>query len=383
MRYLETAVLADLKKKMVLISGPRQSGKTTLSKRLLKDQFSGDYLNWDQVKDRKKILRQEWSDDLELLVLDEIHKKPNWKNFLKGIYDTKPDALSLLVTGSARLEYFQKSGDSMFGRYHAWRLHPFCLGEDPLKLPAKDRFSRFLERGGFPVPYLAESADEAQRWRKQRWSVLLREDLRDLESIRNVLQLELLAELLKECASGMISYSNLAEDVQIAPKTAKSWVTALEKLYLVFLVHPYTASLKRSISKTPKLYFTDPGDLLEQSEGVRIENAVALNLLKRIHYIEDAYGDAIGLHYVRDKEGREVDFLVTLRRKPIALIEVKKSPQDHSGSLAYFRERLKVPTAILLHADSGAKSWTKNGIRHESIQAFFDQPLYQREFWTT
>lgn len=380
-RYLSSRLGQDLKKSMVLLSGPRQCGKTTLAKSLLATIPGGVYLNYDQTKDRKRIQAQDWSEDTRLLVLDEIHKKKSWKTFLKGIFDTKPVLLQMLVTGSARLELFQRSGDSMFGRYHQWRLHPFCLAEDPLHLSPSARFERQLERGGFPFPYLEDSADEVQRWRNQRWLTLLREDLRDLESVKNVQAIELLAELLKSRAAGMLSYSNLAEDVEVAPKTIKSWVQILEKLYLIHLVRPYSGSIKRALSKTPKVYFLDPGDLLDQSLGARVENLIALNLLKRCHYIEDAYGDALELMYIRDKEEREVDFVITYKRRPVALLEVKTSAQEPSPSLIYFRDRLRVSHVIQLHTESGSKMRIKNGVRILAAQEFFARPIERRRFW--
>lgn len=381
MRYLAEKLIQDLELHMVLLSGPRQCGKTTLSKGLLKERYEGVYLNWDQIKDRRKIQNQTWSDAAELVILDEVHKKKAWKNFVKGIYDTKPDKLKLLVTGSARLELYRKSGDSMFGRFRSLRLHPFCMAEDPLNLSPERRFERLLERGGFPAPYLQGDSDEVQRWRNQRWSLLLREDLRDLESIKDIQSLELLAELLKSRAAGMLSYANLAEDVEIAPKTVKAWVQALERLYLIFLVTPWSGSIKRALSKTPKVYFMDPGDLLEQDTGPRIENLVAVNLLKRIHYIEDAYGDRVSLHYIRDKEGRETDFVITLNKKPVALIEVKKSFQDPDPSLIYFGERLRITARIQLHAEAGRKPYVKSGVRVISLQSFLSQPVTARKFW--
>lgn len=381
MRYLDKNLLKDLENHMILLSGPRQCGKTTLSKWLIKNHLSGEYLNWDQIKDRKKIIKQDWSEDSNLIVLDEIHKKKNWKTFLKGIYDTKPEGLQLLVTGSARLELFQKSGDSMFGRFRSWRLHPFCFGEDPLMLEPQKCLERLLERGGFPFPYLADNLDEVQKWRNQRWNLMLREDVRDLETIKNIQALELLAEILKGYAGGMISYANIAEDIEIAPKTAKSWIQILEKLYLIVLISPYAHSIKRALSKTPKLYFIDPGDLYEQPMGVRIENLVAVNLLKRLHFIEDAFGDRVALHYLRDKEKHEVDFVITLNRRPVALIKVKTSYQDPDGSLIYFKERLKIPFCIQLHAETNYKPVVKHGIKTMSIQSFFSRSLQLRKFW--
>jgi len=383
MRYIEKHLLRDLKTQLVLLSGPRQCGKTTFSKWLLKQRPSGDYLNWDQPKDRARIIKQDWNEDSALVVLDEIHKKKNWKTFLKGIFDTKPEGLHLLVTGSARLELFQKSGDSMFGRYRPWRLHPFCLAEDPLELSNKARFERLLERGGFPFPYLAKNSDDVQRWRNQRWATLLREDLRDLEAVKDIQAIELLAELLKGYAAGMLSYANIAEDAEIAPKTAKAWIQILEKLYLVFLLKPFSRSVKRALSKTPKVYFTDPGDLVERDLGARIENLVALNLQKRLHFIEDAFGDRVQLSYVRDKDGREVDFLITLKGKPLALIEVKKSFQEPDPSLLYFKEQLGVPFAIQLHSESDRRPAQKKGVKVLSAQDFFNRPLESRTFWET
>ncbi len=381
MRYLLQFIQKDIEKRMVLLSGPRQCGKTTLAKAMAREYPASSYLNWDQTKDRKLIVSQAWDQDTEFLVLDEIHKKKLWKNFLKGIFDTKNSHLKILVTGSARLEFFQKAGDSMFGRYNAWRMHPFCLHEDPLKLKAEDKLKRMLQNGSFPVPYLSDDENEVQRWRNQRWQLLLREDLRDLENIQDIQSMELLAEILKNYAAGLVSYVNIAEDVEKSAKTIRKWVKILEKLYLVYLLTPYSLSVKRSISKTPKLYFIDTGDLAEQPEGVKMENLVAMNLLKRIHFIEDYHGEKISLHYVRDKDKREVDFLIAIGKKPVALIEVKNSVKETSASLIKFKNDLNVKHAIQIHADLNHKPYRANGVWHTSITDFFAKPIEDKSFW--
>lgn len=381
MRYLRPFLMNDLERFMVLLSGPRQSGKTTLAKDLIQQDPHAVYLNWDLPKDRRKNLAQEWAGDASFLVFDEIHKKRQWKNLVKGIYDTKASGTKMLVTGSARLEVFTKSGDSMFGRYRAWRMHPFCLAEDPLRLMPGDRLKRLLSNGGFPFPYLADSDEEVMRWRNQRWELLLREDLRDLENIKDIQSLELLAEILRRVAGGLVSYANLAEDVEKSPKTIKAWIGILEKLYLIYLLTPYSRSVKRALSKTPKLYFLDTGDLGERDLGVRIENLVAMNLLKRVHLLQDAYGDRITLHFVRDKDGNEVDFLIAQNRKPVALIEVKSSLVEPHQALRKFKKELNVPYAYQLHAEEGRKPFSKDGVIHEGITEFFSQPLDSRRFW--
>jgi predicted AAA+ superfamily ATPase len=255
------------------------------------------------------------------------------------------------------------------------------MGEDPLGLSKEDRWKRLLENGNFPFPYHSNHSDDIKRWRNQRWSLLLREDLRDLESIKDLKSLELLAELLKNYAGGLLSYSNLAKDVEISAKTAKRWVQVLEKLYLIYLLTPFSGSMKRVLSKTPKVYFMDSGDLSEQPIGVQVENLVMLNLLKRLHYLEDAHGERLSLHYIRDKNGREVDFVIALKNRAIALIEVKHTDLEPSSALTYFKEKLRVDFAIQLHTDVSQKSCIKKGIRILSAQEFFDQPVSQKEFW--
>lgn len=346
MRYITPHILDDLKRKMVFVGGPRQVGKTTLAKAVLSSNYpDGRYFNWDFDEDRQDILRKRWSTDNPLLIFDELHKFPKWKGWIKGIYDVSHDLHSFLITGSARLDVYRRGGDSLLGRYHYWRLHPFTLDEIPKGISPKDAFKRLMTLGGFPEPFLDGDERIARRWRRERFDRVLREDVRDLEPVRNIQLLSIFLDLLRHRVGGLVVMSNLAGDLEISPKTAKAWLETLERMYLVFSVRPYTKSLPRAVRKPPKVYFFDNGDVLGD-EGARFENLVATSLLKRLHYLEDSQGYKYELRYIRDKEGREVDFAIIKEGELEELIEVKYSDDSIARSLSYYADRLNPKKAV-------------------------------------
>ena len=351
MRYITSHILDDLKRKMVFVGGPRQVGKTTLAKAILANNYpAGRYLNWDFDEDRQDILQKRWSTDNPLLIFDELHKFPKWKGWIKGIYDVSHDLHSFLVTGSARLDVYRRGGDSLLGRYHYWRLHPFTLDEIPKGISPKDAFERLMTLGGFPEPFLEGDERIARRWRRERFDRVLREDVRDLEPVRDIQLLSIFLDLLRHRVGGLVVLSNLARDLEISPKTAKAWLETLERMYLVFSVRPYTKSLPRAVRKPPKVYFFDNGDVLGD-EGARFENLVATSLLKRLHYLEDSQGYKYELRYIRDKEGREVDFAIVKEGELEELIEVKYSDDSIARSLSYYADRLNPRKATQIVAE--------------------------------
>lgn len=350
MRYISAHVHNDLKKKMVFVGGPRQVGKTTMARAILDaSPQGGRYFNWDYDEDRRDILNKRWHDRDRLLVFDELHKYPRWKGWLKGIYDVSHEHHSFLVTGSARLDVYRRGGDSLMGRYHYWRLHPFTLDEIPPGMTPEDAYGRLMTVGGFPEPFLDGDEREARRWRKERFDRVLREDIRDLEPIRNIQLLALFVDALRHRVGGMITLSNLAGEIEVSPKTAKAWLELLERMYLVFAVRPYSRSLPRAILKPPKVFFFDNADVIGD-EGARFENMVATHLLKRLHYLEDREGHRCELQYLRDKEGREIDFVILKDGAVQELIEVKYSEEKISRSLRYYVERLRPPKATQIVA---------------------------------
>ncbi|MFC1612100.1 ATP-binding protein [Myxococcota bacterium] len=355
-------ILKDLEKKMVFLGGPRQVGKTTIAKRILGDSFStGRYFNWDLDDDRRAILAKQWSSDERLLVFDELHKYPRWKSWIKGIYDTQADSHSFLVTGSARLDLYRRGGDSLLGRYHYWRLHPFSVDERPVRMSPAEAFERLMAVGGFPEPFLDGDQREARRWRRERFNRVLREDVRDLEPLRNIQLLGLFADALRERVGSPVVLSHLARDLEISPKTAKAWLEVLERMYVVFVVRPYAKQLPRAILKPPKVYFFDTGDVRGDT-GQRFENLLATALIKRLHFLEDRDGFRYELKYIRDKEGREVDFAILKEGALEDLIEAKYSDPKISRHLSYFANRLhpRAATQVVARLE---RPYDKNHLR--------------------
>lgn len=375
-RYITPHIIKDLQKKMVFIGGPRQVGKTTLSKAAATIIDGGDtlvhkqvYLNWDVDEDRADILKKQWDKKAPLIIFDELHKYPHWKRWIKGVFDIKPAHQEYLVTGSAKMNVYKRGGDSLMGRYHYWRLHPFTLDELPSNINKVDAYQRLLTVGGFPEPFLQNDEREARRWRRERMDRILREDVRDLEQIKQLPLLDLLLKALCTRVGGMINYSNLAADLQIAPNTVKNWINLIERMYIAFSIKPYTKKITRAIQKAPKVYFYDNADVIDQ-HGSRLENLVATHLLKRLHFIEDYFGYRCSLHYIRDKDGREVDFVTVIDDVVHDLIEVKESDSAISTALKYYKKLLNPKRTTQLVSNLN-RTFDQDGIHVTTPIEFF------------
>ncbi|MFH2044080.1 MAG: ATP-binding protein [Pseudomonadota bacterium] len=346
-RYLYDQIVKDLKKKMVIITGPRQVGKTFLSKEIMKEFPSPQYLNHDNENDRRIILKRSWRLNTGLLVFDEIHKMKNWKIFLKGTFDSRPEGQTILVTGSSRLETYRQAGESLAGRYLHLRLLPFSVKELSNDLAPFDALEKLNSFGGFPEPFLSDSEEEASRWRNQYYSDLIREDIFDFSRIQELKAMKELVELLRYRVGSSMSYTSLAEDLQISPNTVKKYISVLESLYIIFLIRPYHKNIARSLLREPKVYFYDSG-FVRGNEGVRLENTCALCLLKHVHYLYDVRGKHAELNYIRTKEGKEIDFVIVMEGAPHKLIEVKLSDKTPARAMHYFAGQFKNTQSIQL-----------------------------------
>jgi len=355
-RYLKEQVKSDLEKKMVFVGGPRQVGKTTLAKALLLDDKG--YLNWDVSEHRERILKKELP-LTPLWVFDELHKYRAWRNFLKGLYDANPKGQQILVTGSARLDFYRFSGDSLQGRYHYLRLHPLSFAE--LKLKTQKELLDLLQLGGFPEPYFSGSDIESKRWSREYRTRLIREDLVQLERVQDLGNIELLALQLPARVGSPLSINAIREDLQVSHKSITTWVQILERLYAIFRLPPFGSPKIRAVKKEQKHYHFDW--TLVPDKALRFENLVAAALLKWVHFQQDAYGEDMDLCYFRDIDGREVDFVVTSDKKPLKFIECKWADATVSPALRYMKTRFSDCEAWQISA-TGVKDFvTDLGIR--------------------
>ncbi len=361
-RIYENIILQHFKlfKQMLFLAGPRQVGKTTASliARQIDDQFT--YLNWDNQDHRKLILSgpAAIADHLELakarvtlpmIIFDELHKYPQWKTFLKGFFDTYRENLRIILTGSSKLDVYRAGGDSLMGRYFPYRVHPISIAEclstemshkeiHPPQVIDSSIFNDLFEFGGFPEPFLNKNKQFSQRWKQLRKEQLFREDIRDLSRIQEINQLEILAELLRHQAGQLLNYTNLANKIKVSVDTIRRWIQTLSMFYFCFAIKPWSNNITRSLIKEPKIYLWDWSDI--DDIGQRAENFIASHLLKAVHYWTDCGLGNYDLYFLRDKDKREVDFLITKNNEPWFLVEAKYSDNSSiSRNLAIFQQQ--------------------------------------------
>lgn len=382
-RTLEPVIQQDLAEKMVFLAGPRQVGKTTLARQILARDPDGLYLNWDNRTDRAEIRMARWPGGNATVVLDELHKWRGWKGWLKGEFDKHRPRLRFLITGSARLDLYRRGSDSLQGRYHHFRLHPLTLAEiesgsawsppephDELPIHVRGGSSTLLSLlrfGGFPEPWTAQSDRTLRRWQKDRLDRVFREDVRDLEAVRDLSTIQTLAELLPDHIGSPLSINALREDLDSSHRAVSHWMEILDRLYLTFRVSPFNTRRARTLKKMPKVYFWDW--TMAPAGGARFENLVAVHLLKLCHALEDIEGHRAELWYLRERGGREVDFLVTVDGKPWFAVEAKLKQGPVAPAIPYFATRLSIPYSYQVSLEA-ARDLRERGVRSLGADRF-------------
>lgn len=346
---------------MALVSGPRQVGKTTACR-----SVADSYFDWDNADDRRILLRgpaalaealglDRLRERTPVVVLDELHKHARWKALLKGFFDTYGERVRIAVTGSSRLDVFRRGGDSLMGRHLLYRMHPWSAGEclrtsvpekpihPPAEVAASD-WEALWTHGGFPEPFVKRDIRFTRRWRSLRREQLSKEDVRDVARVADLGAMETLAEILAERTAGQLVYAGLSREIGVSIDTVRRWIDLLARLHYGFVVRPWFANVAKSLRKEPKWYLRDWSGVPD--EGARAETFVACHLLKAVETWTDlGFGD-FDLRYLRDKQKREVDFLVVRDRKPWFLVEAKAGGTSLSPSLAYFQAQTKAEHAF-------------------------------------
>lgn len=363
--YLDAAMRVLTKQDVMLfLMGARQVGKTVLSQIIAKQYTQFVYLNWDDDEHRKLILSgQKFIESIfppqrigekPLIIFDEIHKYKNWKNFMKGFYDVYKQNYHIVVTGSSRLDIFYKGGDSLMGRYLPYTIHPVSLGEfNPHKLQGlyrlpyhvnKEDLEALYQFGGFPVPFLKRDLEMYTQWKKTRRSQLFREDIRDMTHVHEIAQLELCAQLLEYQSGGILNRSALGQKLQVSLPTIGRWLEILRQFYFAFTLQPWSKNIPHSLIKEPKVYLNDWS--LISDPGARFENFVACHLKKSVDFWSESGKGEFELYFLRDKNQREVDFLVTRDQNPWLLVEAKTSEQTLASPISYYQKLLAAPFAF-------------------------------------
>ena len=387
--------LAFRNNKMAFITGPRQVGKTTLALQIRETFKNGVYYNGDDIELKRKWIKQpsllvpQSIGEDNLVVFDELHKLPKWKNILKSLYDAKKEMARFLVTGSARLDVYRRGGDSMLGRYFLFRLHPFSVGElgwgPPVspdgvikgllsrKLPASSSYDPLFSLGGFPDPFLKGDPKYHLVWRQGRFERLVRGDLVDLSRLREMALMRTLMALLPERVGSPLSVQSLAEDLDSNHPTVRRWLGWLEQIYYAYLVSPYSRNIAQSLKKQPKLYLWDWSEI--EDEAARFENLVAGHLLKAVHFWNDTGEGVFALFYLRNRQKEEVDFLVTRNKKPWLAVECKMNDDLPSSSLIRFTASLKPALALQVLHVKGAHQRFETHTSTPGIMVSADQFL--------
>ena len=354
---------------MVFLAGPRQVGKTMLARQWLeKNGCPSLYYNWDDAVTRRAYRNNSrfFESPARLLgnrdpwiVFDEIHKRNHWRDILKGIYDIFRKDFRFLVTGSARLDLFRRSGDSLVGRYNLFHMmplnireiiglkgHPCFLKESetqrlisafesqvslPLHREAEDACIPLQQYGPFPEPFLRQNDRFSRKWHQDYFSLVIRQDLKDVSRVVELDKVEHLLHLLPERIASPLSMANLAREVEAAHTTVKSWLDQLKRLYLLFSVDPWTPKISRGLRREKKWYFLD---WYYTPEGpARLENIVATYLYRTCLCLSDMGYGHYALYYIRTLDKKEIDFLVTREHRPVMAVEVKSGDMHLANSL--------------------------------------------------
>lgn len=365
-------------KRMVFMAGARRVGKTTLGDMIAETYANRVYLNCETPEGRARLIRnpaffeevERRDESAPFVMFDEINRYRGWRSFLKGAYDRVEGDYQFMAAGSSRLDYPQRRGDSLAGRYYLLHLWPFTqaeLGRANLKPEEffgnpqqvsmdrhpelKELWRALSEQSGFPEPFLAGRKTAYRRWSSAYAGQVIREDIRDATGIKAVDELETLYQLLPAQVGQLLPVPALAQGLQVAYNTIRSWLLTLQRFFTIFSLAPWSRGVPRAIREGQKVYLWDVPRVREP--GARFENMVALELCRAVSTWNEMGFGRFSLNFVRTKDQQEVDFIIADDGQPVLLIDARAEEHQPSAALIKFQSALKVPAVLLIQAADG------------------------------
>ncbi len=230
-----------------------------------------------------------------------------------------------------------------------------------------ENFEQLFKFGGFPEILFKQSEKSLRRWHNEKLERLIREDIRDVENLKDINNVKLLGDMLPLKVASPLSLNAIRQNLEVSHRAITNWLDVLEQFYYHFRIYPYNTKVVRSIKKEPKLYLIDWSEIA--NESVKFENIIASHLLKFTDCMTEYEGYNIKLNYLRNVDKKEVDFLISSNGKPWFAVEAKLNETQPSPNLFYFRERLKIPFAFQVVKKKDI-DFIKNGVRVMSAEKF-------------
>lgn len=334
---------------VVTVTGPRQSGKTTLCRMAFPDLR---YVSLEDLDERRFALedpRGFLADLADGAVIDEVQRAPELLSYLQGMVDDDPRPGRFILTGSANLALRADVTQSLAGRTALLELLPLDLEERNALAPVEGLWQAVWQ-GGYPAIHHRGVA--ADRWLGAYVATYVERDLRQHLAVGDLNAFQAFLELTAAHTAGLVSYSELGSGVGVSHNTARAWLSVLQASYLVELLPPLHRNLRKRVTKAPKLHVLDSGlacwllgirrpEELQRHplRGPLLESWVAAEVRKAIA----AAGGRARLHHWRDQRGREVDLVVD-RGQDLLAVEVKAAATVHPSffdAMGYLAELVR------------------------------------------
>ena len=321
--YIERQITAAVQQSLlempiVTITGPRQSGKTTLARKVAPNFTYVNLENLDEkefaINDPRGFLNRYG----EGTIIDEVQNVPTLFSYLQTVTDSRGTKGQYILTGSQQFSLLSNITQSLAGRTALYRLLPLSIGEISNALPLPDSFEEFIWKGSYPRIY-ADNLNPT-RWLNDYIQTYIERDVRQLQNIKDLRTFTQFTRLLAGRVGQLLNLNDITNQIGIDNKTAKSWISVLEASFIIHILPPHFVNFNKRIVKTPKLYFLDTGlacALLNiksaeelathYSRGALFENWVITEVIKN----SLNQGNSITeLYFWRDSNGNELDLII-------------------------------------------------------------------------